>query len=101
MSTDRKADSAIYQAMVGRLMYAATSTRPDIAYAVAALGRYNVNTTFDDLKGRIIVSRQVAIDIRSGYRRLTRSYRLRPCWRRADRKSQGGYIFRLYGGSID
>jgi hypothetical protein len=42
MSTDREVDSAIYQAIVGSLMYAATSTRPDIAYSVVALCRYNV-----------------------------------------------------------
>jgi hypothetical protein len=30
-----------YQSIVGSLMYAALGTRPDIAYAVAALSRYN------------------------------------------------------------
>jgi hypothetical protein len=41
MSTDREADAAVYQAIVGSLMYTATSTRPDIACAVTALCRYN------------------------------------------------------------
>ena len=41
MSTDREVDSAVYHAIVGSLMYAATSTRPDIAYSVATLCRYN------------------------------------------------------------
>ena len=33
----------LYQAIVGSLMYAALATRPDIAFAVAALCRYNAN----------------------------------------------------------
>jgi len=41
ISTDREADSTMYQAIVGSLIYAATSTWPDIANAVAALSRYN------------------------------------------------------------
>ena len=31
----------IYQSMIGRLMYAMTATRPDIAYAIGGLSRYN------------------------------------------------------------
>jgi len=34
-------DPTIYQSMIGILMYAMTATRPDIAYAVAVLSRYN------------------------------------------------------------
>jgi len=41
MPTDHEADSAVFQAIVGGLTYAATSTRPDSACAVAALGRYS------------------------------------------------------------
>jgi len=37
---DAEADQAQYQSIVGRLMYAAQATRPDIAFAVAALSRY-------------------------------------------------------------
>ena len=33
----------LYQAIVGSLMYAALATRPDIAFAMAALCRYNAN----------------------------------------------------------
>ena len=38
---ERKADPAEYQAIVGSLMYVALATRPDISFAVSALGRYN------------------------------------------------------------
>ena len=34
-------DLTIYQCMVGSLMYAMTTTRPDIAYAIGVLSRYN------------------------------------------------------------
>lgn len=34
---------AVYQSMVGGLMYAAISTRPDIAYAVQTLSQFNTN----------------------------------------------------------
>jgi len=38
---DNKADTHQYQSIVGTLMYATLATRPDIAFAVAALSRYN------------------------------------------------------------
>ena len=34
-------DQTIYQSMIGSLMYAMTATRPDIAYAITVLTRYN------------------------------------------------------------
>jgi hypothetical protein len=34
-------DPTIYQSMIGSLMYAMTATRPDIAYAIGVLSRYN------------------------------------------------------------
>jgi len=39
-NADAEADQAQYQSIVGSLMYAAQATRPDIAFAVAALSRY-------------------------------------------------------------
>jgi hypothetical protein len=40
-ATEREADSALYLSIVGSIMYAALGTRPDIAYAVSVLSRYN------------------------------------------------------------
>ena len=37
----REVDPKEYQAIVGSLMYIALATRPDIAFAVSALSRYN------------------------------------------------------------
>ena len=34
-------DPTIYQSMIGSLMYAITATRPDIAYVIGVLSRYN------------------------------------------------------------
>jgi len=41
-NAQEEVDQAVYQSIVGSLMYAAIGTRPDIAFAVAALSRYNV-----------------------------------------------------------
>jgi len=39
-NANAEANQAQYQSIVGSLMYAAQATRPDIAFAVAALSRY-------------------------------------------------------------
>jgi len=38
-------DPTIYQSMIGSLMYAMTTTPPDIAYAIGVLSRYNHDLT--------------------------------------------------------
>jgi hypothetical protein len=38
---DQAADKKLYQSIVGSLMYASLGTRPDIAYCVTTLSRYN------------------------------------------------------------
>ena len=52
---DEKAcDPTIYQSMIGRLMYVMAATRPDIAYAIGVLNRYNhdpSNESMVTLKG--------------------------------------------------
>jgi hypothetical protein len=40
---DKTADKDQYMSLIGSLMYIALATRPDIAYAVTALSRYNAS----------------------------------------------------------
>ena len=119
MSTDREADAAVYQSITGSLMYAATSTRPDIAYAVAALCRYNsrpyvthmtaAKRVLRYLKGTanigLVFPASAPIDtgsLASGSTGVLHGYTDSDfAGDRADRKSQGGYFFRAHGGPID
>jgi hypothetical protein len=39
--TEEACNPTIYQSMIGSLMYAMTATRPDIAYGIGVLSRYN------------------------------------------------------------
>jgi len=127
MSTDREADAAVYQSITGSLMYTATSTRPDIAYAVAALCRYNskpyvthmtaAKLVLRYLKGTADVGLVFPGSSASSSTRILHGYTYSEASSstgvlhgytdsdfagdRADRKSQGGYFFRAHGGPID
>ena len=113
MSTDREADSAIYQAIVGSLIYAATSTHPNIAYSVAALYRYNAKPYTMHLTAAKRVLRYLKSTSDVGLVFPGRSKSTEDtdalvgytdsdfAGDRADRKSQGGFIFHAYGGPID
>jgi hypothetical protein len=46
---DELADQGVYQSLVGSLMYLVVGTRPDIAFAVATLSKYNARPTVDHL----------------------------------------------------
>jgi len=113
MSTDPEVDSAVYQAIVGSLMYAATSTRPDIAYSIAALCRYNAKPYTMHLTAAKTVLRYLkgTSDVGLVFPRRSKSREESDvlvgytdsdfAGDRADRKSQGGFIFHAYGGPID
>jgi hypothetical protein len=96
-----------YASVVGSLMYAQVCTRPDIAFAVGILGRYQSNPGMDHWKAAKKVLR---------YLQGTKDYML--MYRQTDnldvtgysdsdfagcvdsRKSTSGYIFMLAGGAI-
>jgi transposase InsO family protein len=96
-----------YASVVGSLMYAQVCTRPDIAFAVGMLGRYQSNPGEDHWRAAKKVMR---------YLQGTKDYML--MYRRTDslevigycdsdfagcvdsRKSTSGYIFMLAGGAV-
>ena len=96
-----------YASVVGSLMYAQVCTRPDIAYAVGVLGRYQSNPAVDHWRAAKKVMR---------YLQGTKDYML--MYRQTDnldlvgysdadfagcvdsRKSTSGYIFIMAGGAV-
>ena len=104
-------DQAVYyQSIVGSLMYAAIGTRLDIAFVVVALSRYNVKP----YRVHLTVAKRVLQYLKAtAYVKLvfpsTTSTEASPLvgytdsdftGDRADRKSQGGHIFKVYGAPI-
>ena len=96
-----------YRSAVGSLMYLAVSTRPDIAFAVNNLARFNSNPQKEHwtalkrvlryLKGTLnhgILYKQDGLDKCVGYSDADWAGDI------SDRKSTSGYIFMLSGGAI-
>ena len=98
----------LYQQKVGSILFAAITTRPDVAFASSRLGQHNVSPTSDD---------HLAADRVLGYLYRTKSFALEynseNTGRRAficsedasfadnpDRKSSEGFLMQLFGGSI-
>jgi hypothetical protein len=114
----KPADTRRYQSIVGSLMYAALGTRPDIAYAVAALCRYNAAPTAIHMtaavrvlrylkataRHKLVYRRTTAIEPSVGYARTTESFvgYADSEWAgdSGDRKSQGGFVFMMNSGAI-
>jgi len=108
-NADAEADQALYQSIVGSLMYAAQATRPDIAFAVAALSRYLLKPykTHMTAAKRVLRYLKYTADAKlvfpgpggssEGLVGYTDSD-----WAgdKHDRKSQGGYIFQMSGAPI-
>ncbi|RVW61091.1 Retrovirus-related Pol polyprotein from transposon TNT 1-94 [Vitis vinifera] len=96
-----------YASAVGSLMYAQVCTRPDIAFAVGMLGRYQSNPGIDHWKDAKKVMRylQETKDYKLMYRRTSNlevvGYSDSDFAGCVDsRKSTSGYIFILAGGAI-
>jgi hypothetical protein len=114
----KPADTRRYQSIVGSLMYAALGTRPDIAYAVAALCRYNAAPTAIHMtaavrvlrylkataRHKLVYRRTTATEPSVGYARTTESFvgYADSEWAgdSGDRKSQGGFVFMMNSGAI-
>jgi hypothetical protein len=106
------ADQGLYLSIVGSLMYLAMGTRPDIAFAVAALSRYNSRPTEVHLTAAKRVLRYLRLTSNLGLLYRTGNSQDRTVtpihgftdsdWAEdsADRKSQGAYIFRHRGTAI-
>ncbi|RVW85342.1 Retrovirus-related Pol polyprotein from transposon TNT 1-94 [Vitis vinifera] len=96
-----------YASAVGSLMYAQVCTRPDIAFVVGMLGRYQRNPSIGHWKAAKIVMRyfQGTKDYKLMYRRTSNlkvvGYSDSDFAGCVDsRKSTSGYIFILAGGAI-
>jgi hypothetical protein len=97
-----------YQRKVGSILFAAISTRPDIAFAASRLGRYNQNLddSHHEAADRVIkyLYSTKNLCIRYGHNNATESFICASDSSFADntidRKSSQGYIMILFGGAI-
>ena len=98
-----------YQKLIGSLMYLMMGTRPDLAYTVSTLSKFNCNPTSDHL----IAAKRVLRYIQSTAKlhlAFTAGTELNPdlkgfCdsdWAgdKSDSKSTSGYLFKLAGAAI-
>jgi hypothetical protein len=101
---DKAADRKLYLSIVGSLMYAAIGSRPDIAFSVAALSRYNIQPLEMHLTAakRVLRYLKTTSDLRIHYRRLSNSQLSGVGYTDSDwagnlktRKSVGGCVFSL------
>ncbi len=105
---DEKAvDQQSYQSLVGSLMYLATCTRPDIAYAVGTLSRFSSRPN----QTHWVAAKRVLRYLKgtSNFGIIFRGDELGRCvaysdadWAgdREDRKSTSGYLFQIAGGPV-
>jgi hypothetical protein len=104
---DKTADKDLYMSLIGSLMYIALATRPDIAFAVTALSRYNetplqmhltaAKRVLRYLKGTMELELHFGDNQQTILEGFTDSD-----WAgcKSQRKSTGGYVFFSHGGPI-
>jgi transposase InsO family protein len=105
---DELADQGTYQSLIGSLIYLVTGTRPDIAFAVATLSKFNSCPTVDHLAAAKRVLRYVKktsslalVYIKSGVDTTLTGFTDSDFAGDADdRKSTSGYAFLLAGAAI-
>ena len=96
-----------YQSAVGKLLYLATRTRPDIAFAVCNVANYTANPTEEHWMAVKHISRYLAGTVQYGFV-YTKENLMECCgysdadWAGDldDHKSTSGYIFQVEGGSV-
>ena len=100
-------DKIPYASVVGSIMYAQVCTRPDIAYVVGMLGRYQSNPSIDHWKAvkKVLCYLQGAKDYMLTYRKIDNLEIIgysdsdyAGC--KDTRKSTSRYIFMLSNGPI-
>jgi hypothetical protein len=103
-----EADKTLYQRKIGSILYAAISTRPDIAFAAARLSRHNCRPgrIHQEAADRVIkyLYRTRFRCVRYGHESEATSF---VCASDAsfadntlDRKSSQGYVLKLFGGPV-
>jgi hypothetical protein len=99
-------DSELYQPTVGKLLYLAIRTRPDIAFAVSSVARYTAEPTVDHWKAVKHIFRYLVGTVNYG---LLYSRTSNDCIGYSDsdwggdlddRKSTSGYVFKIGGAPI-
>jgi len=105
---EAEVDAGHYQSTVGSLSYAATATRPDIAFAVSALSRYSSRPFTSHLTAANRVRYlKGTTDLKLVFPRIPITPS--PILGFADsdfagdingRNSQGGYVFQVYNGPV-
>ena len=99
-------DAVQYQSMVGSLIYAAIATRPDIAYAVAALAKFNSSPTEAHLTAvkRVFRYLKGTVQLRLQYQETDGNVEgySDADWASdsEDRRSTSGNVFVMSGGAI-
>ena len=104
----QEADRTLYQRKVGSILYAAISTRPDIAFAAARLSRHNCRPgrVHQEAADRVVqyLYKTRHRCIRFGHKDTATSF---VCASDAsfadntvDRKSSQGYVLKLFGGPV-
>ena len=101
----------VYQQKVGSLQFAAKNMRPDIAFAASKLSEFMINPAPEHMD---VADRSIKYLYWTRYLankfKAPASYDPDTCLQIAgdaafadnpDRKSSGGYLFKLYGGSLD
>ncbi len=101
---DETVNQELYQSAIGKLLYLATKTRPDIAYAVSSVARFTANPTEDHWKAVKHIFRYLVgtMDYCSRTGKIDCRGHTDADWGgdRDDRKSTSGYVFKIAGGPV-